>query len=668
MVLKLCVVLSLASLYIGASSRAEDPDDLRELVRKSVTICGDDDLWDDITKHTSVQGIKGIDWFGKNATMKNFISIHENLVESKDAIIKVLKEKIAALSGEVGSDMISTQDIQFLVEQAVEDEETFETKLFAINSRCGKPGEYADDQQKRIPNPDAFENAVEKIRKVAEGWFTSQKHSEVAEFTLRCEDHLGFQRSNDALKDDLASYCDELCAEMAEEVQMVSNKMSVGQSSNLRELQNSLNNEEVRRQALVSTQKECENAMSTINRFHDYMKKLAQDYSDKFKAFHKAEWALAAATDIWKKLTGNLLAQKEAMQKALEGLTDLGQKEQDLGQKMQIAQGKLTDGRDALQTATDEWNRLSADLVAVRAAANYADEVKEKLSLLLRGMDDYVEECVREPVRNIGLSEMTEVYGNEFFPWDVKTLPAKQDMKNALTAFHDYCEQIAKGIFKTVKESGHVDLSPLCELGNQDDTLQEIVTTIQARKDSVAGAIQNVQTWLNPFKGLRPEVTEETEQSEYVAYGEPFGLRRVMNLRLEQFYNTYLKKWKKGEEFLQLLDSVMVAVNDLDRKVNDAANHMTEVAAQVQGAEDALEDATAVFKEAQQQHTLEKQELTDSVQILEEQLKQANTNLEALKARVEEARRQWKLSKQTLLDQHAKARASFLQSSRTILK
>merc|ERR1719326_748229 len=140
---------------------------------------------------------------------------------------------------------------------------------------------------------------------------------------------------------------------------------------------------------------------------------------------------------------------------------------------MNTADAQLQGATTSLSKAEDQWKALTADLEAVRAAEKYADEVKERLSLLLLKMDGYVEECVREPVRNIGLSEETKVYEGEFFTWDVETLPAKEDMDAALSAFHGYCETTAKGIFDLVKDK--VDLSPLCELQPQDDTMGEIV-------------------------------------------------------------------------------------------------------------------------------------------------------------------------------------------------
>ena len=51
---------------------------------------------------------------------------------------------------------------------------------------------------------------------------------------------------------------------------------------------------------------------------------------------------------------------------------------------------------------------------AARAAAELAGEVKQRLPLMLMVMDGFAEGCVREPVRNSGLSDETKVYKGFF--------------------------------------------------------------------------------------------------------------------------------------------------------------------------------------------------------------------------------------------------------------
>jgi len=660
MVLKIHVTFSLAFWYAFVAGR--NPNDMKGLVSsESVKICGDQDIWGDITSPKTVRAIKGIDWKGIDDIMKDYVGDHKHLLESSDRIINNLKKKIKEKKTKKTSRPITDYEIENLVEQSVADSTSFTSSEAAKATACGKPGLKFEGNR---PNPDGFENSKEVMEKLAESFFTPEVESDVMKFTRVCEDHLGFQRTSDTKADDLASYCDELCADLAQIAQTISNNKGAGSKSDVRKMERELGKQELKREDLYSKQAECEDAITRIDNFHEYMEMLARDLSEKHRAFQAAEWALAMATDVWKKLTENLLKQQQAAEKANAGLTDLGLAESKASNIMATADAQMQDTSEALQKATDQWKALTADLEAVRAAETYADEVKERLSLLLLKMDGYVEECVREPVRNIGLSEETKVYEGEFFTWNVSTLPAKEDMDAALSAFHRYCETTAKGIFDIVKDK--VDLSPLCNLQPQGDTLQEIVTTVQSRKNSVVESINRVQSWLDPFKGTH--VTKETEQPDYVQHGEPLGLRRVMSMGLDKFYSGYLKKWKKHGEFLDLLASLTMAINDLDEKVGKAADDVDSVVQELVAAEGQYESAVAAFRQAQEVAKLEKKDFSDALQELETQVQQAKLNLEDLKASVMNARLQWGISQKLLLSQHASASESFAEKYAAISK
>jgi len=649
------VTLALALVSTSAAVRDQNPNDIKSLVSDGVTICGNDDIWKDITSPTTVRAIKAIDWKGIDDTMMDYVDDHKSLVASSDREIDLLKEKIREKKSQAASRSITAEEVQNLVEQSVEHASAFGSKDAAVETACGKPGKRFQNEK---PNPEGFENSKDMMQEKAEEFFTPEVESEVRFFTRTCEDHLGFERSNDAQADDFASYCDELCADMAQIAQSVSNSKGAGSKSDVRRLERELNKAETKREEMFAHQTLCEDAKKKIDTFHAYMEQLVRVMSEKHSAFQAAEWALADATDVWTKMTANLLAQQQLVEKAKAGLTDLGVAASTANEKMNTADAQMQGATTSLSKAEDQWKALKADLEAVKAAEKYADEVKERLSLLLMKMDGYVEECVREPVRNIGLSEDTKVYEGEFFTWDVKTLPAKEDMNDALSAFHEYCEGTAKGIFELVKDK--VDLSPLCELQPQDDSLNEIVDTVQDRKDSVVKAIEDVQSWLDPFKGLKG-VTKETEQTEYVDAGEPLGLRRVMNMQLETFYSGYLQKWKKNGIFLELLASITVAINDLDQKVIKAAGEMDRVRQELETTQDLLEKAVAAYNQAQETANLEKQDLTQAMSELEGQVVQAKSNLEDLKKKVEAARMAWAMSKMLLLKQHAMTRQSLVE-------
>lgn len=655
-------VLGLVLLSSVAAISTDDPTDIKGLVSTSVTICGDDYIWSDIASASGVNGIKGINWKDIEDTMDDFLGDQDTFLEQIDRKIQDLKEEIARKKGEASSRTISEEEITELVKKAVEHETSFKSKDIAVKTACGKPGMMMLDGNR--PNPQGFENGVKEMESIAGEFFDgkiSQKdyvESEMKTFTRVCEDSLGFQRTGDDKADDLASYCDEMCAELARTVQDVSNMKSPTRKTDVRKLERELQRAETQKAERFAKKKECTDAKTRIFEFQKYLKALAADMAIKHVLFQKAEWALADAQRALLSLTQDLEKQSELVDKANKGLSDLGVKAADAKQNMDDATALLADAKYSLDTETDDLNALMADMEDVRAAEKFADEVKEKLSAMLMQMDGFAEECVREPVRNIGLSEETKVYEGEFFVEQVSNSGATQDVKAALGAFYNYCENTAKDIFELVKDK--IDLSPLCDLQDEDATMQEITQAVQERKDAVVHSIETVQSWLDPFKGT--EVTQQTEIPEYVEEGEPLGLRRVVSLLntggSESFYSTYLKKWKKKGEFLELLKKITTAINGLDDKIQTAQDELNKRTAEVTRAQDGLAEATGACMEAAKNWDLEKEDLTNVMQELETSVVNAKQNLEDLKRKREEARLAWIETRDALVKMHKEATTS----------
>jgi len=663
MAVRMFGVLGLSLLCGSAAIRNRDPSSLKGLVGESVTICGDDDIWDDISSPSDVNAIKGIQWKSMDDVMDDFIGDHELLLSAAETKIATLKKQIAEKKGKSTARDMSLAEIEGLVEGAVADQTSFRSKDAAVVTACGKPGKLYQDQR---PSPDWYDNGVEAVKKLASKFFDDKLGAEdfveadKLQFTKACEDALGFERTGDDKKDDMASYCDEMCAEMAQAVQVVSNQKSPAKKYDVKKLERELAKAEAKREQDSTKKEECENAQARIGNYRAYLQGLLDEMSSKHKLFQNAEWALANARDVLDDLTSNMAAQKLLVDQANQGLSELGQIEKDTKDAMETATASLEAAKVSLDKETDEWKSLVGDLEALRAAEQFADEVKQRLSLLLLKMDGYVEECVREPVRNIGLSEETHVYDGGFFKKDVSESMGQEPMEEALSAFHKYCEGTAKGIFELVKDK--VDLSPLCDLPPEDETSTEITAAVQERKDVIVEAIQRVQSWLDPFKGT--DVTEDTETPEYVNKGEPLGLRRVMTLPSSpnSFYSNYLKKWKKNGEFLELLAKISVAITGLDEKVKQAADALEKMTAETETAQSNMEVAVASFQKAAQDAQLEKTDLTDTLEDLKQQVEKANQNLEDLKKRREEAKQAWISARDTLETMHAEATASLAQS------
>jgi len=659
-VLGLLLISRSAAMYHGNPEK----ESLSNLVSESVTICGNDDIWEDISAPQSVAGVKGIDWQNIEEIMESFLEDVQTLIDVQDQKIGSLQKSIDAKNGGKESRMISNEEIEQLVDAAVTSQASFGSKEAATATNCGKPGLLFNDKR---PNPDGYEQSSVMIKGLASELFVEKKksgdpiQSEYKTFLKVCEDNMGFQRSENSIADDMASYCDEMCGEMATSVQAISNKHSMSRGD-VEKLMREKERAVQKKQKETDKKDECESARTRITAFRKYLEDLAAKMSEKHKLFQKAEWALALAMNILSQLTEALATQKQLVEQANQGLTDLGQKETSTKQTMETAQASLEDASADLQKVTEHWKELEADLVAVRAAERFADEVKQRLSKLLLKMDGFAEECVREPVRNIGLSEETDVYEGNFFQKKVDTLSAQGDMKLALSAFHTYCEGTAKEIFALVKDK--VDLSPLCELQDQDQTMQEITTAVQKRKDIVVEEIQKVQSWLDPFKGT--DATAENEISDYVNEGEPLGLRRVMgpmtSISPNNFYSTYLKKWKKKGEFHDLLAQIKEAIVGLDQKVAAAADEMNRMKDKADQAQTSLDEATAVFQEAAREAQLEKQQVNDALTELKEKVEQQKLSLEDLQRKVKEAKEAWVIARDNLMTAHVEATASLSEN------
>merc|ERR1719367_2320622 len=126
---------------------------------------------------------------------------------------------------------VLTEEVERLVTESVKAERSFGSKQAAVDTACGKPGlEYEDKR----PNPHGFEESVKVMAEIAKTFWEEKKQagdlvqSEYKFFSEACEDSLGFQRTGDVEEDDLASFCDELCADMATVVQDISDQHSPG--------------------------------------------------------------------------------------------------------------------------------------------------------------------------------------------------------------------------------------------------------------------------------------------------------------------------------------------------------------------------------------------------------------------------------------------------------
>jgi len=305
-------------------------------------------------------------------------------------------------------------------------------------------------------------------------------------------------------------------------------------------------------------------------------------------------------------------------------------------------------------TATsEELEKLNGELEALHAATVIASDLKERVSFLLLKMDAYTEESVRQPVREIGLSEETDVYTG-FFERDVSILPEAGLVDSALGHFYGYCQNEAQPIFAKVMK--YVDLRSLCDLAPEATTSEELLSAVQERSEATVESIHRVQTWLNPFKGT--DLTKDTEATKYVNQGEPLGLRRIFSVyHTSGFHREYLTHWKLHENFLKLLKKAKMQVSMVDKHVKSIQEKLVKLHTDLLQAQAQYKEAILALMSLEQTCTALQGE-KETVQADLEALKAAHVHTQAslkdLEERVAQAVRQWEVAKKTLLADHGK--------------
>merc|ERR1712204_103100 len=103
-------------------------------------------------------------------------------------------------------------------------------------------------------------------------------------------------------------------------------------------------------------------------------------------------------------------------------------------------------------------SNLREELSNMKKASEAILEIKKYVSATALKMGYYVDVAVREPVRQIGLVEETNVW--DYFTQDVAADQCSTAFKHHLSDFHEYCTGPAMTAFEKIKH--FVDLTPLC--------------------------------------------------------------------------------------------------------------------------------------------------------------------------------------------------------------
>lgn len=287
--------------------------------------------------------------------------------------------------------------------------------------------------------------------------------------------------------------------------------------------------------------------------------------------------------------------------------------------------------------------------------------IKKYVSATALMMGYYVDVAVREPVREIGLVEETNVW--DYFSENIPAEQCSASFKSHLTDFHQYCTGPAMAAFEKIKH--YVDLTSLCKLDDEAKIAGEGDAGVEKRIDLITRDLKDVQSWLDPFKGT--DMTAEKEAAK-VEKGEPEGLRQVMGVYGNiNFYKTYMKEWKvekgKFHELLkqlvmkmQLLEKDVLKEEDLLKDLTDAL----EVTAQAREEAQGRLDAALADEEAALQG---KQQLEEAMASLESNIQESQNLLADLEQVLKQALQLYKKAKETLVSEHAAHKSGILALS-----
>uniref|UniRef100_A0A7S1M830 Uncharacterized protein n=1 Tax=Alexandrium catenella TaxID=2925 RepID=A0A7S1M830_ALECA len=222
-----------------------------------------------------------------------------------------------------------------------------------------------------------------------------------------------------------------------------------------------------------------------------------------------------------------------------------------------------------------------------------------------------------------------------------------------------FCKGDAQEAFHAVADQ--IDLSPLCRIGDTAGIKTELVKAVNGRVGSVRESIEKVKTWMDPFKGQ--EGITQTQVAEFVAKGEPEGLRRVMGVYSTAGFFQYLKGWEVRGDFLGRIAKLKQVIDALDSSVTALAGELKTFKDQYSATTTLREEAEKKLEKAVQVHGLaqgSKDKVESQLAEMRGRDGKLKQSIEELERAVELALKNWAAAKQMMVDAYSKA-TSFLE-------
>jgi len=453
----------------------------------------------------------------------------------------------------------------------------------------------------------------------------------------------------DAGEDELSNYCGQLCVNLAEVVQGISDQHSnSNQDTALLEKQLAGKKQELI--AAKNREQQCQRSQQNIASFHEYLDSLDQEITVRHEAVRRAEYDLDSAQWALSELEEKLARQRDLSADAQTNLDSDELAVVDAKEALAAVIKNMDQVVEQISLAKTLLDKLREELANMKKASEVILEIKKYVSATTMKMGYYVDMAVRQPVREIGLVEETNVW--DYFSEEVSKEECSTTFKHQLTDFHQYCTGPAMAAFEQVKNI--IDLTPLCKLGEKNEIEVEEDAAVQQRIKYLTEDLQEVQSWLDPFKGTH--MTKDKEQ-EKVEAGEPEGLRHVQGVYSGiQFYTKYLTEWKfsKGK-FPDLLAQLRDAIISLEADILEEESMMTGLHESLDALSTQQQNAQELLETALAQHASslnKKNELENQKQALIDEVTSMKNMLKDLQAALALALEEYRKARTKLVEEH----------------
>merc|ERR1712008_206755 len=201
------------------------------------------------------------------------------------------------------------------------------------------------------------------------------------------------------------------------------------------------------------------------------------EITERHKAVRKAEADLDDAQWALDDLEQKLAEQKQLVSDAASLLTGREDVVDSLINVLNTVKKGEDQFNEQIGQAKELVSNLREELSNMKKSSEAIMEIKKYVSATALKMGYYVDVAVREPVREVGLVEETNV-------WDYLSKNAAQEceagappFKKELSSFHQYCTQTALPQFEKVKNL--IDLTPLCTLDTEDNIASDMDKAVQ---------------------------------------------------------------------------------------------------------------------------------------------------------------------------------------------